>query len=194
MGKPVLTEATTPQSPPARTTWKSQLHSTSRFSFKAGRETELPGSEANEPFRRASEEALSGAIDELQSARTVERENCHVDFFDHRAQESRSLQRAQALFAQSLAQRVYFEHHFAEGVVAARAPRADGKIFLAHCGEKLGQSLQREDNALPEGKREAQPKNNDEDRKRPGCLRRIVTKPQQEDRDQRSREARGQPQ
>src|SRR5882724_9727215 len=128
MGKPILTEATTPQSPPARATCKGQLHSTSRFSFKARRETELPGSEANEPFRRASEEALSGAVDELQSARTVERENRHVDFFDYRAQQSRSLQRAQALFAQSLAQRVYFEHHFAEGVVPARGwknlPRA----------------------------------------------------------------------
>src|SRR5882724_9727216 len=85
---------------------------------------------------------------------------------------------------------------FTSSITSPRAssPRADGKIFLAHCGEKIGQSLQREDNALPEGKREAQPKNNDEDRKRPGCLRRIVAKPQQEDRDQRSREARGQPQ
>src|SRR5882724_7104405 len=177
MGKPILTEATTPQSPPARATCKGQLHSTSRFSFKARRETELPGSEANEPFRRASEEALSGAIDEFQGARTVKRENRHVDFFDHRAQQSRGLQRAQALFAQSLAQRVYFEHYFAESIVVACAPRADGKIFLAHCGEQIGQSLQREDNTLLEGKCEAQPKNDDEDRKRPGRLRRIVTKP-----------------
>src|SRR5437016_2192575 len=177
MRKPVLTEATTPQSPPARATWKSQLHSTSWFSFKAGRETELPSSEANEPFRMASEEAFSGAIDELQSARTFECEDRHVDFFDHRAQQSRGLQRAQALFAQSLAQRVYFEHHFAESVVVARAPRADGKIILAHCCEQIGQSLQREDNTLPEGKCEAQPKNNDENRNRPGRLRRIVTKP-----------------
>src|SRR5882762_3384129 len=179
MRKAVLTEATTPQSPPARATWKSQLHSTSRFSFKAGRETELTSSEANEPFRRASEEALSGAIDELQSARTVERENRHIDFFDHRAQQSRGLQRAQALFAQRLAQRVYFEHHFAESIVVARAPGTDGEIFLAHRCEEIGQGLQREDDTLPEGKCEAQPKNNDEDRKRPGGLRRIVTKPQQ---------------
>ena len=60
MRKPVLTEATTAQSPSAPATWKSQLHRTSRFSFKAGRETELPSSEAYEPFRRASEESLSG--------------------------------------------------------------------------------------------------------------------------------------
>src|SRR5882724_1285610 len=152
MGKPVLTEATTPQSPPARATWKGQFHGTSRFAFKAGRETELQGSEANEPLRRASEEALSGAIDELQSARAVECENRHVDFLDHRTQQGGGLQRAQALFAQSLAQRV------------------DGKIFLAQCGEQIGQSLQREDNTLLEGKCEAQPKNDDEDRKRPGRL------------------------
>src|SRR5258705_7975136 len=194
MRKAALTEATTPQSPPARATWKSQLHSTSRFSFKAGRETELTSSEANEPFRRASEEALSGAIDELQSARTVERENRYVDFLDHRTQQRGGLQCAQALFAQSLAQRVYFEHHFAESIVVACATRAYGKIFLAHCGEQIGQSLQREDNTLLEGKCEVQPKNDDEDRKRPGRLRRIVTKPKQEQRDQRSREARGQPQ
>src|SRR5438046_9437922 len=99
MRKPVLAERTTPQSPPAPATWKGQLHGTSRFSVNAGRETELPSGEANESFRSASQEAPSGALHELERARTAEREKRPLDFFGSRAQQHRSLPRCPTLSA-----------------------------------------------------------------------------------------------
>ena len=147
-----------------------------RFAAQAVREIQLLGAASEQPLRRLAQKPRPGAVDELQLVFLVEREHRHVDLRHHLPQQRRRLEGVQPLMAQRLDERVHLDHHLAERVAAARAAGPDGKIPLAEGRQQVGESLERQHDALAQRKREAEAERRDEDRERPldlgGCSRR----------------------
>src|SRR5579885_2732778 len=143
MRQAALTKGAAPQPPAARASREAKLHGAGRIAFQAGAESELLGGEAEKLLFRAAEESLAGEI----------------DFFHHGAEERRGFEGAETLRTQRFAEGVHFDHDFAHGVAAGGAAAAHGEILLAHGGENVGKSLQREDDAMLERDGEANPEN-----------------------------------
>ena len=110
----------------------------------------------------------------------IERKHDHVDLVHHGSQQRRRFHRAEPLFAQRLAQVVYFEHHLAERVTRKRAPPANGKVTFTNRSENVGERLQRPDDALFEIERDAEPQECEKQIDGPLHLRGVVAVPQQE--------------
>src|SRR5579859_522716 len=185
-----LTKRPAAHAPAAGASGESEFHGAHGVAFERGAETEFRGGEAQQAFRGTSQQALSGAIDQAQFIFVVEGEDGHVDLFHHGAQQGAGFQCAEALFAQGLAEGIYFNHYFAHGVVAIGAARAHRKIFFAHGGQKIGKSLQREGDAMAHGDGKSKPQPDDEDAQSPDGARGIVARPQQNQGDGRTRQSR----
>src|SRR2546430_14822512 len=91
-------------------------------------EPEIFRSSSKKFVHRLTEKIFAGAIYQPQSAIGIESKNRNVDLGHDRAQKRGRLECAKALHAQRFAERIYFEQHFAERVIAARAPSANGII------------------------------------------------------------------
>ena len=123
--------------------------------------------------------------------RAVEGEDGDVDLDHHRAQQRAGLERAEPLIVQRRGEHVDFEHHRAERIVAAGAARADREVALAQRREQVRQRLQRQHDAVADAERAAGPDADDEDGERPLHLGGVVAGPEQDERDERRREAGG---
>ena len=122
----------------------------------------------------------------------VEGEHRDVDLDHHRAQQRPRLERPEPLIVQRLRQHVDLEHHRTERIVAAGAARADRKIAFAQRRQQVGQRLQRQHDAMPHAEGTAAPDADDEDGQRPLDFGGVIAGPQQDQRDERGREAGGQ--
>src|SRR5579885_3136624 len=188
MRQAALTKGAAPQPPAARASREAKLHGAGRIAFQAGAESELLGGEAEKLLFRAAEESLAGAIYKAELKVVIESEDGEIDFFHHGAEERRGFEGAETLRTQRFAEGVHFDHDFAAGGAAA----ADGEILLAHGGENVGKSLQREDDAMLERDGEANPENKQEDGDGPGGAGGKVAGPEQNDGDEGTWEAGGQ--
>ena len=133
-----------------------------------------------------AEQPLAGAVDEHAALLAVEGEDRDVDLRHHRPQQRARLERAEPLVVQRLGERVDFEHHRAERIVAAGAARADREVALAQRGQQVRQRLQRQHDAMAHAERAAGPDADDEHGQRPLDFRRVVAGPEQDQRDQRA--------
>src|SRR5207247_10458761 len=80
----------------------------------------------------------------------------------------------------------------ARGVSAAGgAARADRKVAFAERGEEVRKGLERQHHAVPDAKRTAGPHADDEEREGPLHSRRVVARPEKNQRDESGGEARG---
>ena len=156
------------------------------------RQVRRPSSSAVRPSSCSAglrQQPLAGAVDEPQRLRAVEGEDGDVDLHHHRAQQRAGLERAEALIVQRRGEDVDFEHHRAERIVAARAARADREVALAQRRQQVRQRLQRQHDAMADAERAAGPDADDEHRQRPLHFGGVVAGPEQDERDERRREA-----
>ena len=144
-----------------------------------------------QPLRGLRQQAGAGAVDELQLVILVEREDRDVDLRHDLAQQRRRFERVEALMPQRFDQGVDLDHDLAERVAAARAARPNGEVPLAERGEQVRERLQGQDDALAQREREAEAERDDEDGERPLDLRRVVAGPEEDERDERARQRRG---
>src|SRR5262249_54561629 len=117
-------------------------------------QAQLRGRETQHAFHRASQQALCGTIDQAKFPLMIEGEYGHVDFFHHCSEKRRSFEGTETLFTKRLAESVYLDHDLAHGVILARTPGAERKVFLTHGGQQIGKGLQREHHAMAKRERE----------------------------------------
>ena len=174
--------------PSAHASGKRRVDDAGRFAIEAVLETELLCAAPEQTFRRLRQEPGARAVDEGQLPAFVEREHSHFDLRHHLAQQRRRLERIEALVPQRFDERVDFDHDFAERVAAARAARANGEVAFAKRGQQVGQRLKGQDDALAQRKREAETEGADEDGERPLDFRRVIARPEKDQRDERPRQ------
>ena len=76
--------------------------------------------------RGLGQQSFACAINKSQALFAIKSKDGDVNFGHHRSQQRGGFHRAESLFAQRLAQVVYFQHHFAERVAqSARRPRME---------------------------------------------------------------------
>ena len=143
-------------------------------------------------LRRAAQQALAGAVHELQPLTLVEGEDGDVDLHHHLAQQGRGFERVEALTAKRIGQDVHFEHHIVERIAAARAARADREITLAQRRQQVRRGLQRSDDARAKRGEEAEKAAADQDGEGPLDLGRVVAGPEDDHRHDRPRRGGGQ--
>src|SRR5271170_549626 len=110
MRQPGLAKGSPAHTPAARSTRKAQLHGAHRFFFQAATEAQLRSRETQESLDGAREQPLACAVDQAKFRLVIKRKNGDVDFFHDRAQKRSGLQRAEALLAKRLAERVDLDH------------------------------------------------------------------------------------
>ena len=188
---PALPEQASPDFPPAHAAGKRRGDDARRLAAQALVEIEFGRAPPEEPLRRLTQETRAGAVHELQLVFLVEREDRDVDLRHHFSQQGRRLERVEPLMAQRFDQGVDLDHHLAERVTAARAAGANREVPLAERGQQVRERLQRQHHPLAQRQREAQAEGDDEDRQRPLDLRGVVAGPQEDERDERPRQRRG---
>ena len=163
-----LPKRATAKSPAAGPPGESQLHRAGRLTLQASAQSELVCSESERTLHGAVQQAHACAIDEPEFLVLVEREDRKVDFLHHGSQEGRSFQRTEALLAQRLAERVYFDHDLAHGILSAGPASTHREIFFAQRRKKIRKGLEGENDAVFQGKGETEPKDYDEEGQCPG--------------------------
>jgi hypothetical protein len=137
-----------------------------RRPFEARAQPEFVRPPAQQLFGRRAEQSLACAVDEAKGVCGVEGEHRHVDLDHHGAQECARLDRAQPLVVKGRRELVHLEHHGGQRIVGrgptSRAARADREVALTERREQIRQRLQRQDDAVPHGKRAAGPHSEDE--------------------------------
>src|SRR5437667_4533349 len=191
MGQSALPEGTAAHRPPPRPSWKIRLDRSLWLAFQTRREPQIGRRKAKKPLGGARQEALAGAIDQAQLAFGIEGENGDINLLHHRAEERGGFERSEALLAKGLTQRVYLAHHLSQSIVVTRPARTNRKILFAQRRQKIGERLQRKDDAMTQRHSEAEPEENKEDCESPGRARGIVTRPEENQGNQRAGETRG---
>ena len=130
---------------------------------EAGREAERVGVEAEQRARPAAPSSRSPARLTSRSRRSGSNAKTATSISSITVRSSAGrLERAEALLAQRLGERVDLDQDLAERIVAARAARADREVPLAQRREQVRQRLQREDDALAQRDGDARPEADDE--------------------------------
>ena len=189
MRQTALAERAAAQPPAPRAPRKSQLHGACGFAVQASAEPQFFGGKSKKTLLRASEQAFPGAIDKPQFGIVAEGEDGQVNFLQDGAQESGGFQCAQALLPQRFAERIHFNHDFAHGVFAACAAASERKIFFAQGGQEIRKCLQGKDHAIANRESKTQPKGNDEECQCPDRSGRIISAPEEDQGDERTRNA-----
>jgi hypothetical protein len=91
---------------------------------------------------------------------------------------------------QRLDQRVDLDHHFAERIAAPRAARADGEVTFPERREEVRERLKWQDDALAQRECEPEAEGRDDDGQRPLDLGCRITRPEEDERHQRTGERR----
>jgi hypothetical protein len=130
-------------------------------------------------------------IGETELAIEIEREDRDVDFLHDGAEERGGLEGAEPLVLQRAAEDVDLGHDITERLVAPRPVRANGEVALTQRRQQIRHRVQRSDDVVLDGEREAEPASDDEQREGPLDLRRrIGAEPEKVKRDQRRRQTR----
>ena len=131
------------------------------------------------------EKIFARAVDEPQAAIGIEGENGHVDFRHDRAEQRCRFKSAQALEAESFAERVDFKERFAERIIGPGAACADRVIAFPQRREQVRHRLQGPHDVFPRIQDEAETGAGDHERQRPLDLGGVIAKPEQDQRDDR---------
>src|SRR6266700_329120 len=166
-----LAERPAAQPPAPRTPRKSQLHGACGFAVQASAEPQFFGGKSKKALLGASQQAFPGAIDKPQFGIVVEGEDGQVNFLQDGAQKSGGFQCAQALLPQRFAERIHFNHVFAQG------------------RQEIRKCLQGKDHAIANRESETQPKGNDEECQCPSRSGRIISAPEEDQGDERTWDA-----
>ena len=177
MGQSALPEGTAAHRPPPRPSWKIRLDRSLRLTFQTSREPQIGRRKPKKPFGGTRQEAFASAIDQAQLAFGVEGENGDVNFLHYGAEKRGGFEGSQALLAKGLAQRVDLAHHLSQSIVVTRPARTNRKILFAQRRQKIGERLQRKNDAMTHRQSEAEPEKNEEDCESPGRARGKVTCP-----------------
>ena len=183
VGRAALAERARPDLPPPRPAGERGFPDLRRALLEKRREAELLGAAAEQPRLRLAEQALAGAVDELQPPRSS-KANTATSIssmtFDSSAVASRAPSRcsrsvsASALTSSSTSP---------SGSSGPRPAGADREVLLAQRRQQIGERLQRADDALAQRQREGEPRPDEDRRQRPAELRREVARPQEHERD-----------
>ena len=120
---------------------------------------------------RLAEQVFSSAIDEAQPAFWIESENRHVDLGHDGTEQGGGFEGAEPLDAQSFAQLIDLEQHFAERVVGPRAAGANRVIAFSQGGEQVAHRLERTDDMFARAGEKTERADADEEGERPAHLR-----------------------
>ncbi len=190
MRQAALAEHAVANFPPPRFSGEHNGRNLRPVRLEATGESQLARGATRHAHRRLIEQAFTGAIDEAQAVRAVEREYGDVDLFHHFAQQGRSFESSEPLLAQRLAERVHFAQDFAKNIVTAGAARADREITFAQRGQQIRKRAHRKGDALLGTEGKAQPRDDDNHRQRPLFFGREIAEPQQQQSDERTHAAR----
>jgi hypothetical protein len=152
-------------------TGEAELEEPRGLALETGGEPNLGGVPAEDALGGLAEEQLAGLVGEPELAFAVEGKNRDIDLLHHSAEERGGLERAEPLILEGAAEGVDLGQDFAERLIAPGAAGADGEVALAQRGEQVGHRLQRADDVILEGEREAQPASDCHQREGPLFLR-----------------------
>ena len=189
-GPATLTELAAPHLPASDAARKRGVDHARRLTGEAVHHVDVRGMAAEQPLRWLRQQPRAGTVDELQLVILVEREDRDVDLRHDLAQQRRRFERVETLMPERFDERVDLDHDFAERVAAARAAGPDREVPFAERGKQVRQRLQRQDDALAQREREAQTEGDDEDGEGPLDLWRVVTGPEEDQRNGGARAAR----
>ena len=139
----LVAKARAPHEPAAGAAGQSDLGGLGGLAIQQRVEAELRGIAAEELLGVPAEEALAGAVDDLQPPAAVECEDRRIDLRDHGPHQRRRLQRAESLLAQGIGEAVQLHRHLPHRVLTPRAAQTDRVVLLAQGANQVRQSAQR---------------------------------------------------
>src|SRR5262245_42871769 len=140
MGFSFFAETGAANAPAADAAWEGAIDGARIFAFEVFSEADFSSGFSEKTFLALGHQAFGGTIDKAEAVIFVEGENSDVELAHNGANEGEGFHGAETLLAEAFAQRVDFDHHFAERVVAASAARANGVIFVAKAAENVGET------------------------------------------------------
>ncbi len=138
-----------------------------RFTLEAVGQAHLGGGPVEQTFHRLGQQALARSIDQPQTLLIIEGKHGEIDLLHDRPQEGRGFQGAEALMFQRVAQGIDFEQHLTERITLPGTAAPEREVLLPQRGKKIGQGLERSNDALTRRERETQPRRQQEPGERP---------------------------
>jgi hypothetical protein len=180
MREPALAELRGARLPPAFPAGKAEVGRARTVRREGLFQSERRRVESEETLGRTAQDPLPRAVHETQAPLVIEDEDRGLDLLHHLAQERRRVERAEALLAQRLPERVHLAEREAERVFGARgASGPDGVVALQEGGHHVRERLDRAHDALPETEHERAPKREHEPGDRPPDARRKIGGPEE---------------